>query len=188
MVKQGFIGTNETHWNCSEYETTYFYAKEEQEDNWFNYGVQLSLESGDIALGFERKGLKRVVLVLDSDVISEFGTLSTDTSCENMDHCKQFEGLIPIHCVEQIFIDKTEKDLFLLYYLGMLAKFSEDHIKYKVPIRLSYFSEGIEPEILKASIGVYESLNLWYFEEFNAYTLDLVQEWTLAQFRTKEGL
>lgn len=167
-LKDGYLGTHKSVWNCSLPYTIYFYGedklKEEYEESWYEEGIKRALESSEFALAQERKNLRRVVLVLDSNDLEHFGHLDIDTSCDELSNTYQFEGQIPIELVKEIWIDTEDRDLFLLYYIGK-AHWITEKINHGI-LTIEGYDNDISTEVLEASLHVYNSLNEYYMETF----------------------
>lgn len=171
IVKAGNLGTDKRVWDVSEYETTYFFTekflREEQDEYWFQYGLQLALESGDVALASERENLKRVVLVFDSEELETIGILETDDSARNMDHCLKFVGLIPLTFIKEIWIDKRKMDMFAIYFIGLAENLNNGgHFAREAYINdfVDYSTEG---DLLEPAKEIYEKLCYWFMENYD---------------------
>lgn len=162
----GYLGNGSSIWNVSEPDTTYFWTEKflrdegYEEDYIYDGGVRYALESADIALSQEREDLRRVVLIFDSEDLEKIGELETDYSSENMDHCLQFTGKIPINLIKEAWIDRCKLDLLGLYFVGLANSLSD-----MGPTVNNYWRD-LDTELVEASVKVYENLCNWYLEEY----------------------
>jgi len=192
-ISDGYLGTKESIWDVSEPFTTYFHAedffKEEfSNEYWYQEALRYALESSDISLASERKRLRRIVLVLNSEDLEKIGKLKKDTSTSLGDESDyyQFNGKIPLSLIKEIWIDKEDRDLFLMYYIGLANSFN---IRTYKPYYVIGFDKNIAYEVLEASNKVYNSLNEWYMENLD-YS-EAIEETTIEKLKQlyleKEG-
>ena len=147
---------------------------------WFNEGLRMALESAEVGLAQERHNLRRVVLVFDSEDLEKLkeGEFTPDYSTPNgQEEFYQFDGKIPIDLIKEVWIDKENKDMLGLYFIGIVQTMTKER-DYKV----LNFTEDLSKELLEASEKVYESLCYWYAD-------NLLCKDCLKRFRTvKEAI
>ena len=185
ILNQGFLGTTKTVWDCSEFETTYFYTedylKKEYEVNSKEeihfYGIKEASGNSEIALALETRNLKRIVLVFDSEDLSKIGKLEIDNSCVNMENCLKFCGKIPLTLIKQIWIDKEYLDLFALYFIGISYSINERQI-YGPALNLT---ETLNSEIIECAKLVYEKLCETFSDIYS--DADCFEEMTLEKIK-----
>lgn len=183
ILEDGVIGADcyMQVWNASETETTYFWTEEflieerdlteidgNIEDLIEEAGVYFGKESAEMALASERTNLRRVVLMLDSNDLDP-ELLSTDDSCENMEHCYQYSGLIPIDKIKKVWIDPEPLDLFALFFIGMAVSRNESNGWIRVELGEN---EKLPSTVLEASGKLYEAMWLEWLENIS-YSFEL---------------
>ena len=184
MQESGFIGTCDNQvWNVSGYETTYFWTEEflrdergindidgETEDLVLDAGIYYARESAEMALASERTNLRRVVLVLDSEDLDP-ELLEEDDSCENMEHCMQYRGLIPLDKVKAIYADTEDLDLFALFFIGMGVNRNESNWS---GIRANLGeNEELSTTVLNGAKDLYNAMcETWYDEISYSFELE----------------
>lgn len=181
MLRDGYIGTEETIWDVSEPYTTYFWSEDflrgEFDEDWFNGGLRYALESADISLATERHKMRRIVLVFEADDLSKIGKLSKDISCgDNQSYSLEFKGKIPINLIEQIYIDSEDKDLYSLYYIGLVHSMIQNR-----PYYVKGYDKDLDTEVLEASKKVYESLSEWYLD--NMDSIESIEETCIGKIK-----
>jgi len=177
ILKDGYIGSKDVVWTASQPETTYFwgedYLREEYEDYWYEEGIRLALESAEIALSQERKNLKRVVIIVDSEKLD--GEVEEDISCgESMMDCKQYSGRISINAIYRVYIDKDDLDMYCLYFIGISTNRWDMGGQ-----RVINFEEGIDNKLWAISKMVYEKLCEWWIE--NMYDIDELEAYEIKR-------
>jgi len=185
ILKDGYLGTEDSIWNVSEPNTTYFYTeeffKEEFEDNWHEIGIVETLGSSEISLAIEKHNLRRVVLVFDSEDLEnlEEAELIPDSSCgKNSESERQFSGKIPISLIKEIWIDKEDMDMFLLYYIGLV--YEKTKLNERLGFSVNTF-EDIDSDILECSEKVYASLCDYYIDMF--HTIEVIEPITIERLK-----
>ena len=190
IMKDGFLGTEKTVWNCSEENTTYFYSEDfikeehditsEDREQIKTLGIQQALGNADITLALETKNLKRVVLVFDSEDLEKFGKLEKDNSCgQNMEYCLKFSGKIPLDLAKELWIDKTDLDLLALYFKGFAYSRNEQQTEYQLNL-----DDSLDSEIIECAKIAYEKLSEYFYD--NLESVDCLEETSIEKL--KEGL
>jgi hypothetical protein len=140
----------------------------------------MALESAEVGLAQERQNLRRIVLIIDSEDLEKLkeGELTPDYSTPNgQNEFYQFDGKIPIDLIKEVWIDKENRDMLGLYFIGVV------HANTKLrEYKVLNFTEDLGEELLDASEKVYESLSDWYVE-------NMLCKDALKRFRTvKEAI
>jgi len=177
----GYLGTNKSLWEVSESNMTYFYGedlvKKEYEENWYEEGIRMAIENGEIGLGLEEHDLRRVCLVFDSRDLNKLneGRVAPDISCgKDMMESYQFYGKIPISLIKEIWIDKQKLDLFRIYFVGMIQSIN---LHRNSQIQTNF--EEIPNEFLKVAEKAYEDLSEFFID--NYISIDALEKKTLRQ-------
>jgi hypothetical protein len=168
ILTDGYLGTDNTLWDASEFRTTYFYGeeilKENYEESWFEEGIKQAIENGEIGLGLEEQDLKRVCLVFNSEDLNKLneGEVSRDISCGDLaTESYQFYGKIPISLIKEVWIDKEKLDLLRIYFIGMIQSINK-HRTYKIQADF----DKIPEEVLKMSEKVFDELGEFFMENY----------------------
>jgi len=182
IVESGFIGGNiSTVWNVSEPNCTYFWTekfiKDEHDNDIDKEQIKQELlryasESSEIALGQEDTNLKRVVLFFNSRSFNK-DDLTTDYSCENMDHCLCHYGPIPISKIKEVWIDSELLDPYMLYFKGACLSMNNGRSPHNPQINGKELSPGLEA----GAIALYEALSMWWLEDKSCWDLVKVDDW-----------
>lgn len=174
IAKDGLIGLGHHVWNVSMPQTTYFWTQEYlneeyegmDEDDKKRMGITLALESAECALAQEENNLKRVVLVFESSDIERYGLIEPDSSCENMNHCAQVEGTIPIGEIKEIYLDRKNLDKYSLYFKGIAVERAESEYN-PDGIMIDNYDEELSDAEVECSKKMYESLCEWWIENMH---------------------
>jgi hypothetical protein len=181
ILTDGYLGTYASLWEVSEPNMTYFYGedlvKKEYEENWYEEGIRMAIENGEIGLGLEEHDLRRVCLVFDSRDLNKLneGRVAPDISCgKDMMESYQFYGKIPISLIKEVWIDKEKLDLFRIYFIGMIQSIN-NHRNSQIQADL----EKIPSEFLKVAEKAYEDLSEFFMENYIAP--EVLEKKTLSQ-------
>jgi len=172
IIKDGYLGTDNTIWNVSEGNTTYFYTEDfikeeygiEDKEEIKLYGINRGLESADFVLAQEKTNLKRTILIFNSEDLEKIGKLEKDNSCGDiMDYCVKFNGKIPIELIKEIWIDKENLDLLRIYFIGLCYSRNEGISM----VNNETILMELDSELLEASLKLYENLAEWFMENYD---------------------
>jgi hypothetical protein len=181
ILTVGYLGTNESLWEVSEPNMTYFYGedliKKDYDEMWYEEGIRMAIENGEIGLGLEERDLKRVCLVFDSEDLESLnkGHVNIDISCgkDQMD-AYQFYGKIPISLIKEVWIDKAKLDLFRIYFIGMIRSINK-HRTFQIQTNFEEISE----EFLNVAEHAYEELSEFFVD--NYATIEALEKKSLKQ-------
>lgn len=187
-INDGFLGTEDTVWNVSESNTTYFWSEKyiksefdaETKEDILRIGIQNALESADLTLGMERRNLKRVVLIFESRDLKKLGPIEKDDSCgENMEYCLKFSGKIPLSHIKRILIDKEALDMLALYFIGCAYNRCTNNGEYALNTDFS----DLEQVILEAAKTVFNSEGLAEYFLENLDVMEVLEETSVAELK-----
>lgn len=181
ILADGYLGTNESLWEVSEPNMTYFYGedllREEDGEMWEDEGIRQAIENGEIGLGTEEHDLKRVCLIFDSEDLEKLnqGHVNLDVSCGkgNME-AYQFYGKIPINLIKEVWIDKEKLDLFRIYFIGMIRSINKNR---RFHIQADF--EEISEEVLQMAEHAYDELSCFFVD--NYATIEVLEKKSLHQ-------
>lgn len=192
IIEAGFVGADcyQQVWNVSETETTYFWTEKflinerdlddiegNIQDLIEEAGKHYAGESAEFALGSEKTNLRRVVLMFESEDLDP-EHLEPDWSCENMDHCMQFNGKIPVDKIKKIWIDSEPLDLFAMFFIGMVVSRNDDNGYIRGELGEN---EKLSSVILEASTLFFKALQMEWLE-------DISWKFELEEHYSKNGI